>query len=308
MRSVPAPTDPKPARASPVDGLLWDAPLGTVALAFVDLEMTGLDREQDRVVEICIERTVAEQTVARLHTLVRTPDVEPPAAAPEASGAATAGVKASSQMRAVAQAMHGISAADRAHSPSFGELAADVAGMLNQAVLVAHAAAHDVAFLEQEFRRAGRDWACPHFVDTLPLVRRALALPRAGLVAAAARLGIPNPRPHRADNDVAVLRGLWQRLIEQLSPRTARDLWNLQAGFKPDLASVLALAEQARERGKPVWISYRCARRPVERLAFRVTEIRTDLDPPRVLGYLELSRGRRELHGDRILAIELSDG
>jgi DNA polymerase-3 subunit epsilon len=36
----------------------------------------------------------------------------------------------------------------------------------------------------------------------------------------------------------------------------------------------------------------------------RITDVRTDLDPPRVLGYLLPSRSRRELRADRILAIE----
>lgn len=306
MHSVRASSDLGPDRARPVDGSLWDEPIEQVALAFVDLEMTGLDIEQDRVVEICIERTVAAQTVARLHTLLRTPAMEQAGAQPESRDAARS--ESLDRMRATAQALHGITAAERSLAPCFAEVAAEVTALLGQAVLIAHSAAHDVAFLQQEFRRVATPWACPYFVDTLPLVRRGLALPRSGLVAAAARLGIPNPRPHRADNDVAVLRALWQRLLEQLTPKTPRDLWNFQAGLKPDLAAVLAAASQARERGQLVWISYRCARRPVERLAFRVTEVRTDLDPPRVLGYLELSRGRRELHGDRILAIEFSDG
>jgi hypothetical protein len=36
-----------------------------------------------------------------------------------------------------------------------------------------------------------------------------------------------------------------------------------------------------------------------------VTDVRTDLDPPQVLGYLLPSRSRRELRADRILALDV---
>jgi DNA polymerase-3 subunit epsilon len=56
-----------------------------------------------------------------------------------------------------------------------------------------------------------------------------------------------------------------------------------------------------------VRVRYRPARRGPEELVVRVMGVRTDLDPPRVLGYLLPSRSRRELRADRILAIEPLD-
>ena len=55
-------------------------------------------------------------------------------------------------------------------------------------------------------------------------------------------------------------------------------------------------------------VRYRPARRRPEELVFCVTGVRTDLDPPRVLGYLLPSRSRRELRADRILAIDSPGG
>src|SRR4051812_15444008 len=57
--------------ASPPAGAPWDLPLEEAPLAFVDLEMTGLDPTKDRVVEVCIERVRGGVIDARLHTLVR---------------------------------------------------------------------------------------------------------------------------------------------------------------------------------------------------------------------------------------------
>ncbi|MBV9948547.1 MAG: hypothetical protein JOZ69_16980, partial [Myxococcales bacterium] len=42
----------------PPPGPPWDLPVTEAPLAFVDLEMTGLDVARDRVVEICAERVV----------------------------------------------------------------------------------------------------------------------------------------------------------------------------------------------------------------------------------------------------------
>ncbi len=54
----------------PPPGPPWDEPIGLAPFAFVDLEMTGLDAEHDRVVEVCIERVVGGVSVERIETLV----------------------------------------------------------------------------------------------------------------------------------------------------------------------------------------------------------------------------------------------
>jgi DNA polymerase-3 subunit epsilon len=45
----------------------------------------------------------------------------------------------------------------------------------------------------------------------------------------------------------------------------------------------------------------------VQRFRFHVTAVLTDLDPPVVLGYLQHTRGRRQLRADRIVRIESDD-
>ena len=58
----------------PPPGPPWDLPVGEAPFAFVDLEMTGLDVERDRIVEICIERWVGGAKRDGVASLVR-PDV-----------------------------------------------------------------------------------------------------------------------------------------------------------------------------------------------------------------------------------------
>src|SRR5205814_1688125 len=117
----------------PPPGPPWDLPLAEVPLAFLDLEMTGLDVARDRVLEICVERQVGDRVVDRLESLV----------VPDDGRGGNAHV-------------HGIDADALAGAPAFPALGADVLRLLDGAVLVAHAAAWDVSFLTMEMQRAGR--------------------------------------------------------------------------------------------------------------------------------------------------------
>jgi len=269
--------------AEPPVGSPWDDPLDAAPLAFIDLEMTGLDQERDRVVQICVERVVGPTTCGRLCSFVRPPELG-------------------------GSDVHGIELADLGGAPCFVDLAPAIEALLEGAVLVAHAGAQDVGFLRQEIGRTGHAWDCPFFLDTLALARRAWVQPRYGLEHLTAALGIEHGRPHRADHDVRALRALWPKLLEPLSAATPRELWQMQGGKRESIELILAAVREAIELGQPVAVRYRPSGRPVERLELCVTAIRTDLDPPMVLGYLLHTRGRRELRGDRILAVELVKG
>ena len=109
-----------------------DLPISEAPLAFVDLEMTGLDVAHDRIVEVCVERWVGSECVASLSTLVDPGE--------RIGGAAH---------------VHGIGALEVAGAPRFAGVAKEVLGTLRGAILVAHAAAWDVGFLAAECARAG---------------------------------------------------------------------------------------------------------------------------------------------------------
>ena len=271
--SAPGPADPPP-------GSPWDDPIAGAPLAFVDLEMTGLDAAADRVLEVCVERVRGGRVEDALSSLV----------CPEGGAFGNAHI-------------HGIDPAEVARAPSFAALARRVEGLIDGAVVVAHAAAWDVAFLEAELARAGRPRRIAHYLDTLVLSRRAFALPSHRLGALCASFGIAQDHAHRAASDVAALREVFVRVVSALSPRTPRDLWHVRVGQRVARPDIVAAAIQAVEHDAAVAVRYRPAHRPPEELVFRVTGVRTDLDPPRVLGYLLPSRSRRELRADRILAI-----
>ncbi len=277
-----SPPDAWPA-GEPPPGPPWDEPLDRALLAFLDFEMTGLDPAKDRIIQLCVERVQGDVVVERLVSYVQ-PNVALPAG----------GVP-----------VCGITAEELAGAPRFGELVEPLLASLSEAVVVAHAGAHDMAFLRAELARLGREWIGLHHLDTVPLARQAFdSLPSHRLVDLSAALGVAHPTPHRADGDVAALRGLFTRLVADLEPATARDMWRRGHPSRLATATIVAGAQQAAAGSRPVRLRYRPAGRRPEQLCFQVTAVRTDLDPPRVLGYLHDTRGQRELRVPRILSIE----
>ena len=90
-----------------------------------------------------------------------------------------------------------------------------------------------------------------------------------------------------------------------LGPVSARDLWEVRVAERLARASIMAACENARAAGTEVRITYRPSRKKAEILPMIVTGIASDLDPPRVMGYLVTGRSRRELRADRILRVEI---
>jgi DNA polymerase III subunit epsilon len=249
--------------------------------AFVDLEMTGLRPERDRVIEACAVRVRGGEVEASLATLVR----------PECGTFGN-------------ERVHGISEESLQSAPTFREIEPSLWAILDGAILVAHGASWDIAFLRAEWERLGIARPLEHHLDTLTLSRRVFAFPSHSLSALCKELGIERARSHRAEDDVRALRELFERVVGELAPSTPRDLWHVRIGEKAARPEILDAALRAQEAGQPVLVRYRPARRKAEELQFVITSVTTRLDPPRVLGYLLPGRGRRELRADRILAIE----
>jgi DNA polymerase-3 subunit epsilon len=269
-------SSPPPPAGSP-----WDLPVAEAPLAFLDLEMTGLDPDNDRVVEVCVDRVVGGKTVLAVHSLVR-PDAR-------IGGASH---------------VHGLDEAALAGAPPFAEIAERVLRALDGAVLVAHAAEWDVSFLKAEMKRAGRELPIVQWLDTLVLARRSFAFGSYSLDALCKSLAIDRGRAHRADSDVAAMRVVFDRCVEILAPQSVRDLWEVRVAQRRARAVIVAACEAAVEHGLPVQVVYRPARKPPQVLLMILTEVRSDLDLPRAIGYLLPGRGRRELRTDRILRVD----
>jgi DNA polymerase III subunit epsilon len=141
-----------------------------------DTETTGLDpRSGDRVVEIgCIEM-VNRVTTGRTFHAYFNPDRTMPAAA---------------------EAVHGLSDAFLANKPRFHEKAGELCEFLGDAMLVAHNAGFDFAFLNAELAICGLDAVCTsRMVDTVALARVRHPGAKLSLDALCTRYGVD--RSHR---------------------------------------------------------------------------------------------------------------
>ena len=270
-------------RPPPPPGPPWDLPIAEAPLAFVDLEMTGLDAALDRVVEICVERVVGGECVAAVSTLIA------PSESARVGGAAH---------------VHGIDAVALQGAPPFSAVADELLRVLDGALFVAHAAEWDIRFLAAEMQRVGRPFVIPHYLDTLTLARRAFAFPSHSLDSLCTRLEIPRGTAHRAESDVHAMRVLFDKCVATLAPVSARDLWEVRTGERRARAAIVDACEAAAKYGAPILVTYRPSRRAPEPMIMVIVEVRSDLDPPRVMGYQLPGRGRRELRADRILRVE----
>jgi DNA polymerase-3 subunit epsilon len=266
---------------APPPGPPWDLPIAEAPLAFVDLEMTGLDVARDRVVEICIERVVGGQRQKLLSTLLDPGE--------RVGGAAH---------------VHGLDAAALAGAPRFEAVAGEVLATLEGAILVAHAAVWDVRFIAAELDRAAIAPRIEHWLDTLVLARRAFAFQSYSLDALCRELSIDRGLAHRAESDVRAMRTVFDRCVAVLAPASARDLWEVRVGERRARQAIVDACEAAAKHGAPVVITYRPARRPPQVLSMVLLEVRSDLDPPGVVGYQLPGRGRRQLRADRILRVD----
>jgi DNA polymerase III subunit epsilon len=270
-------------KEQPPPGPPWDEPISEACLAFVDLEMTGLDPSTDRVIEVCVERKRGDKREDFLETLVNP------------------GPGATFQTD-----VHGLGPEVLVGAPSFAEVADRIEEITRGAIFVAHAAEWDIAFLEAEFARLGRSIRFPFYLDTLTLARRAVWAKSHSLGALAELLGIPRQAAHRAGDDVRVLSILFDKLVRELSPRSARDLWHVRVAERHARPEVVERAQEALGTGEPAWVTYRPSHKPPRSFLAIFTQVRTDLDPPRVLGYSLPGRGRFDLRIDRILSIASS--
>jgi len=172
------------------------SPLDEVALAFLDVETTGLNATLgDRVCEIAILRCEGEDVVDAIEQLIN----------PQR------------RMGAGALAVHGLSDELLATAPPFAQVADRVLDMIDGAVLVGHNTPFDLGFLTTELGRLGITQPQIVALDTLRLARYCLRLPSYSLHRVAGALGVEVAgKAHRAMHDVLLTRGVFSCLQDTL--------------------------------------------------------------------------------------------
>lgn len=161
-----------------------------------DTETTGLDKMEDRLIEIgCIELDNHFPTGRTFHTYIN----------PQGR-----------KVHPEALAVHGISNEKLADKPAFPVIADDFLAFTNGAVLIAHNAMFDLEFINAELRRIGQlPISVDRIIDTLGLARRKHPIGPNSLDALCKRYGIDNSRRtlHGALLDSEILVDIYIELI-----------------------------------------------------------------------------------------------
>lgn len=252
-----------------------ELPIRAVPWAALDIEMTGLRAGQDRIIEVAVARGIA-------------------GGVPEVWSAL---IDPGQRVRTVG--IHGITAEMLAGKPAFREIVPELERRLEGAVLIAHHARIDLAFLQREYRRCGRLLPSPPVIDTLGLARGLPGLSSRALPALCAHLRVPHADAHRAAGDALATWHLCGALLDALDPGRALTVDGAVAlGQRSRPVDRAGLPDRLRDLigGPPVWIEYRAAEGEVTRRAIRIRA----LSSRRVEAWCLLRGAERVFRVDRV--------
>jgi DNA polymerase-3 subunit epsilon len=180
-------------------------------LVFVDLETTGANFSNDRIIEIGLIEV--DLNGAREWSILINPETS---------------------VSSFITGLTGIDTGMVASAPKFSEVAALVAEKLHGRLFIAHNARFDYGFLKREFKRLGIDFRAPSLC-TVKLSRKLFpAHHRHNLDTLVERHGLNVGDRHRALADARVLWELWQRWHEELPADNIRQAVALIVG-RPEL-------------------------------------------------------------------------
>lgn len=261
-----------------------DTPLLDLPLAALDFETTGLSAARgDRVIEVAVVRGRPGEVPTSWHTLLD----------PGRLVAATH--------------IHGITDEMLRGRPPFSAVIDELHTWLDGAVLVAHNASFDLAFLEMECTLAGRRAPRPPVVDTLGLARRVLASGDHRLSTLCDRFGLARARAHRALDDARATWELAHRLVRVADTTGRLTLEHVQLLCRrrtpAELDALLAQLDGARRRGAPIVVDYLSGEFP-DRPATRRTITVQRLSRSRVAAFCHLRDADRTFRVDRLRLVE----
>ena len=214
--------------------------------AVIDFETTGLSAKRDRIVEVAIARVDSEGRIEDEFATLINPqgrDVGP-------------------------TFIHGITNAQVKNAPGFVDVAPELLSRLSGAVVVAHNATFEEAFLAAELQRAGIAVSQIPALCTLWLGRQTFATPNHKLGTIARAAGIPLVDKHAALGDVRAVAALLPQMASKLrSPVRYRGgpmTWshNSTVGQLPLVTRAVAL-----RKGTDGWMHSLMARLPSSGLA-----------------------------------------
>jgi DNA polymerase-3 subunit epsilon len=267
---------------------LADKLIDEVPLAVLDTETTGLEPALgDRVIEIAILRLEGTHLTGELNELVNPGRPISPAAS----------------------RVNGIYNSDLVDAPRFVDLADTVADLLDGALIVAHNAEFDAAFIAAEWTLTDRPFLLNPWACTLQLARRQYNFWRNNLRDVARELDVSYGRAHRAMGDAWTTARIFRRMIRDFSSKgisTVGQIMHAQGGSinfppPPSITFDPSLDEAVRNR-TPIGIRYLDdAGRESERI-IEPYYLSSFGEGDYLVAYCRLRNAQRTFRVDRILA------
>jgi CBS domain-containing protein len=185
-------------------------PLIALPVLVLDLETTGLDVRNDRVIQVAAIYMQGDRLTDRfeIDSLVN-----PQVPIPKQS-----------------TAIHRIKDDDVAEAPLFPVIAERLKSLFSGHVVIGHNIGFDIAILRHEFARAELSWHEPPTIDIgqlLGALQR--SLPDTGLETVASALGVEIHDRHSAHGDCRAAAEVWAKLVQLLRDREIRTLGEAQA-------------------------------------------------------------------------------
>jgi CBS domain-containing protein len=185
-------------------------PLVALPTLVLDLETTGLDVRNDRVIQVAAIYMQGDRLTDRfeIDTLVN-----PKISIPTQS-----------------TAIHKIQDVDVAEAPLFPAIAERLKRLFSGHVVIGHNIGFDIAILRHEFARAELSWHEPPIIDLGQLMGALQrSLPDLGFETVASALGVEIRDRHSAHGDCRAAAEVWAKMVPILRDREIRTLGEAQA-------------------------------------------------------------------------------
>jgi DNA polymerase III epsilon subunit family exonuclease len=269
-------------------------PLRELPLAFFDVETTGASAQWgDRIIELGIVRIEAGAIACEYQQLLN------PAR----------------RIGAGITALTGISGEMVADQPPFSHVADRVIELLGNAVIVGHNVRFDLSFLNEEFRRCGREISellgKTTVLDTVRIARKLYGRGGNGLQRLSRRLELPPATAHRALADAQTTHRVLERMLEPLTGWSLPlvDVIALQGGpmtLRPATPRENPLPlelQEALEQRQPVMMEYLDARQTRTHRIIEPLEIRRFRGELMLVAHCHMRNDRRTFKLDRIVQL-----
>jgi DNA polymerase III epsilon subunit len=163
----------------------------------LDVETTGLDPLQDKIVEIALLKISNGIIVEKLVTLLN-PGIPIPKDA---------------------VFIHGITNRMVKNCPFFIDIAQKVFDFINGKILLVHNADFDISFIKKELKLCNMKLPNIKIIDTLTIARNYFNFPSNSLPKIAEYFNIPFPDSHRAEADALMTYKIYCKMQEELQKR-----------------------------------------------------------------------------------------